>query len=52
MYHGFYTDCRVLPMGDEKPSELHSARATLSAATMQVFFNGLQLLGVSAPDRM
>lgn len=52
MYHGFYTDCRVLPMGDEKPSELHFARATLSAATMQVFFNGLQLLGVSAPDRM
>lgn len=52
MYHGFYTDCRVLPIGDEKPSELHSARATLSAATMQVFFNGLQLLGVSAPDRM
>ena len=52
MYHGFYTDCRVMPMGDEKPSELHSARATLSAATMQVFFNGLQLLGVSAPDRM
>ncbi|MBU6242928.1 MAG: arginine--tRNA ligase [Acidobacteria bacterium] len=52
MYHGFYTDCRVLPMGEEKPSELHFARATLSAATMQVFFNGLQLLGVSAPDRM
>lgn len=52
MYHGFYTDCRVIPMGDEKPSELHFARATLSAATMQVFFNGLQLLGVSAPDRM
>ncbi len=52
MYHGFYADCRVLPMGDEKPSQLHFARATLSAATMQVFFNGLQLLGVSAPDRM
>lgn len=52
MYHGFYADCRVIPMGDEKPSELHFARATLSAATMQVFFNGLQLLGVSAPDRM
>ena len=52
MYHGFYSDCRVLPMGDEKPSALHSSRATLCAATQQVIKNGLALLGVSAPDRM
>lgn len=44
MYHGFYTDCRVIPMGDEKPSELHFARATLSAATMQVFLMGSNYL--------
>ena len=52
MYHGFYSDCRVLPMGDEKPDALHSTRATLCAATRQVIQNGLELLGVSAPERM
>ena len=52
LYHGFYADCRVLPMGDEAPSSLHSARAALCAATMQVISNGLDLLGVSAPEKM
>jgi arginyl-tRNA synthetase len=52
VYHGFYADCRVLPMGDEAPSAVHSARAALCAATMQVLANGLDLLGVSAPERM
>lgn len=52
LYHGFYNDCRVLPMGDEKTSELHQSRATLCAATRQVIKNGLSLLGVSAPERM
>ena len=52
LYHGFYADCRVLPMGDEAPSALHSARAALCAATMQVISNGLDLLGVSAPEKM
>ena len=52
VYHRFYADCRVLPMGDETPSELHSARATLCKATAQVISNGLGLLGVSAPEKM
>ena len=52
VYHGFYADCRVLPMGDEANSPLHSARANLCAATKQVLANGLDLLGVSAPERM
>ena len=52
LYHGFYNDCRVLTMGDEKTSELHQSRATLCAATRQVIKNGLSLLGVSAPERM
>ena len=52
VYHRFYADCRVLPIGDEKPSELHSARATLCLATAQVIANGLELLGVSAPEKM
>lgn len=51
-YHGFYADCRVLPLGDEEASALHSARAALCASTMQVIANGLDLLGVSAPERM
>jgi arginyl-tRNA synthetase len=52
VYHGFYADCRVLPMGDEPAAPIHSARANLCAATMQVISNGLDLLGVSAPERM
>ena len=52
VYHGFYADCRVLPMGDEAITPLHSARINLCAATLQVLKNGLELLGVSAPERM
>jgi arginyl-tRNA synthetase len=52
VYHRFYADCRVLPLGDETPSELHIARATLCSATAQVIANGLELLGVSAPEKM
>jgi arginyl-tRNA synthetase len=52
VYHGFYADCRVLPLGDEPTAAVHSARAALCAATKQTLKNGLQLLGVSAPERM
>ena len=52
VYHRFYADCRVLPMGDEPVSDLHVARLNLCAATRQVLENGLGLLGVSAPERM
>ena len=52
VYHGFYADCRVIPLGEEPIAPIHSARAALCAATMQVIANGLDLLGVSAPDRM
>ena len=52
VYHGFYADCRVLPMGDEPATALHSARLNLCAATLQVLKNCLLLLGVSAPERM
>ena len=51
-YHGFYNDCRVLPMGEEKLTALHTARLLLCTATKQVIANGLDLLGVSAPERM
>jgi arginyl-tRNA synthetase len=51
-YHRFYDSCRVLPMGDEEPNDLHRARLLLVAATRTVLANGLRLLGVSAPERM
>jgi arginyl-tRNA synthetase len=51
-FHKFYDTCRVLPMGEEEPAPLHSARLTLVAATRVVLANGLALLGVSAPERM
>lgn len=51
-YHRFYDSCRVLPMGDETADPLHIARLWLCAAARQVFVNGLDLLGVSAPERM
>ncbi len=51
-YHRFYDTCRVLPMGDEEPTDLHRARLLLVAATRTVLANGLRLLGVSAPERM
>ena len=51
-YHRFYDSCRVLPLGDEAPNDLHGARLALCAATRQVIANGLGILGVSAPERM
>jgi len=52
VYHRFYDNCRVLPMGDEEIGELHRARLMLVEATRVVLANGLGLLGVSAPERM
>ena len=51
-YHRFYDSCRVLPRGDEETSDLHRARLMLVDATRVVLANGLELLGVSAPERM
>ncbi|MBW0016074.1 MAG: arginine--tRNA ligase, partial [Mycobacterium sp.] len=51
-YHRFYDSCRVLPQGDEQPTDLHTARLALCQATRQVIANGLAILGVSAPERM
>ncbi len=51
-FHRFYDVCRVLPMGDEEVADLHRARLLLVAATRTVLANGLDLLGVSAPERM
>ncbi len=51
-YHRFYDSCRVLPLGDEEPGDLHAARLALCQATRQVVANGLGILGVGAPERM
>ena len=51
-YHRFYDSCRVLPQGDEPADDTHRARLALCEATRRVIANGLEILGVSAPERM
>ena len=52
-YHKWYDTCRVRPMNaDEEVTDLHRTRLWLNDATRQVLANGLDLLGVSAPERM
>ena len=51
-YHRFYDACRVLPRGDEVADDTTQARLLLDEATRQVLANGLDLLGVTAPERM
>lgn len=52
LYHRWYDNCRVTPLGDEEVSDLHRTRLWLNDATGQVLRNGLDLLGVTAPERM
>ena len=51
-YHRFYDACRVLPNGDEPLDAQGRARLWLVEAARIVLANGLDLLGVSAPDRL
>ncbi len=51
-YHKWYDQCRVSPLGAEPVTDLHRTRLWLNDATRQVLANGLDLLGVSAPERM
>jgi arginyl-tRNA synthetase len=52
LYHRWYDSCRVIPLGDEPVASVHRTRLWLNDATGQVLRNGLDLLGVSAPERM
>jgi arginyl-tRNA synthetase len=52
VFHKFYDECRVLPLGDEAADDRHRARLWLVEATRVVLANGLALLGVTAPERM
>ena len=51
-YHKWYDQRRVAPFGDEQVGDVHRTRLWLNDATRQVLANGLELLGVSAPERM
>ena len=52
LYHRWYDNCRVTPLGDARVETVHRTRLWLNDATGQVLRNGLGLLGVSAPERM
>lgn len=52
LYHRWYDNCRVIPLGDDPVRDLHRTRLWLNDATGQVIRNALDLLGVSAPERM
>lgn len=51
-YHRWYDNCRVLPLGEEPIGDLHRTRLWLNDAAGQVLRNGLDLLGVGAPERL
>jgi arginyl-tRNA synthetase len=52
-FHKWYDTCRVRPTSsDEAVTDLHRSRLWLNDATRQVLANGLDLLGVGAPERM
>lgn len=51
LYHRWYDNCRVIPQGDDPIETVHRTRLWLNDAAGQVFRNGLDLLGVSAPER-
>lgn len=52
VFHRFYDSCPILPKEGEEATALTSARLALARAARQVLANALQLLGVSAPERM
>jgi arginyl-tRNA synthetase len=52
LFHRWYDNCRVVPLGDSPIEPVHRTRLWLNDATGQVLRNGLGLLGVSAPERM
>ena len=51
-YHRWYDQCRVIPLGDAPVEDVHRTRLWLNDAAGQVLRNGLDLLGVSAPERL
>lgn len=51
-YHRWYGNSRIAPLAGEEITAQNQARLWLNDATTQVLKSGLNLLGVSAPERM
>jgi arginyl-tRNA synthetase len=51
-YHRWYDNCRVTPLSGGEVETVHRTRLWLNRAAGIVLRNGLDLLGVSAPERM
>lgn len=51
-YHTWYGKRRVTPAGDDPVTAEHTALLALNNAVGQVLSNGLELVGVAAPERM
>ena len=51
-YHRWYDSCRVTPISGGEVESVHRTRLWLNEAAGVVLRNGLDLLGVSAPERM
>ncbi len=51
-YHRWYDSCRVTPLSGGEVESVHRTRLWLNEAAGVVLRNGLDLLGVSAPERM
>ena len=51
-YHRWYDACRVTPLSGGQVESVHRTRLWLNDAAGIVLRNGLELLGVSAPERM
>ena len=49
LFHSFYNDCYVI---DQENMELSSQRLSLVQATKITMKNALELIGVSAPEKM
>jgi arginyl-tRNA synthetase len=50
--HDYLASCRALPSGDEVADHRHRARLRLALAARDALAHGLDLLGVTAPERM
>ncbi len=51
-YHRWYDQCRVTPLSGAPAETIHRTRLWLNNAAGVVLKNGLDLVGVSAPERM
>lgn len=48
LFHQFYHNCRII----DADAQLFQARINLALTTKNILFNGLKILGISAPEKM